>query len=138
MGAPQRREPLAYQGSRDNRLGTKEESKRSAIGASFLSEGADPETPITMMSHDCEDVKEGTLRAPTAPGTASYASIQTKLPARPVYLPQTRHWMSRPTFLLPSLLPPGGHHCAAHQAGEEVCTGCSGSQDAFGVATVPG
>ena len=91
-----------------------------------------------MMSHDCEDVKEGTLRVPTVPGTASYTSIQTKPPARPVYLHQAKHWMSCPTFLLPSQLPPGGYHCAAHQAGEEVFMGCSGSQDAFGVATVPG
>lgn len=66
-----------------------------------------------------------------------YPSIQTKPPARPVYLHQASHLMSHPTFLLPSLLPPGGHHCAAHQAGEEVFTDCSGSQDGFGVAMVP-
>ena len=57
MGAPWRREPLGHQCSRDNCLGTKKESKRSTIRASFLSEGTDPETPITMMSHDGEDVK---------------------------------------------------------------------------------
>lgn len=70
MGAPQRREPLGQQCSRDNCLGTKEESKRSAIRESFLSEGTDPGTPITMMSHDCEDVKRELYEHPL-PGTAS-------------------------------------------------------------------
>lgn len=82
--------------------------KRSAIRASFLSEGTDPETPITMMSHDCEDVKRGPQEHPP-PGTASVSPGLFIFPARHFHV--TPHLSAA----LPTTPQEGTTLCCLHQ-----------------------